>query len=59
MAAFGKNLIEHSRTRLVGVQPQNQFREKVDWVREEFDYQRERENAANGRADCPLPLVRR
>jgi hypothetical protein len=48
MSAFGNNLIERLRTRLVGVQPQ--IGRRLDCPCEEFEYQRERENGATGRA---------
>jgi hypothetical protein len=48
MSTFRNDLIERLRTRLIDVQPQNQLTERRDSAREEFEYQRERENGASG-----------
>jgi hypothetical protein len=47
MSTFRNDLIERLGTRLIDVQPQNQLTERRDSAREEFEYQRERENGAS------------
>jgi hypothetical protein len=57
MSTLGNDLIERLRTRLLGVQPENQLREGAIVLGEGFEYQRECENGGIGRADCPLRLL--
>src|ERR1700738_3600080 len=56
MSTFGNNLIERLATRLAAVRPQNQFRERSIALAKILSIG-ERENGANGRADCPGRLL--